>query len=298
MPVRFEIEVKLDGVTYEYIIAFELPEGFREMRVAEEKFSVGAKPVYSRKGAQVTLAKSARGQEKEAKFLIDWHLVALPVVQEQSPKDPLALFKRWLAHLLVLRPLPSLIRGESNEKTLQPSIDLSNFAAWFTGLMTNDPPAYSKLEGYLKQLIPDLKSIKNPEVAKDAHSLEVQFSTPQGNLSLAFEDLSDGEKCFLICAMVLVANESYGPLFCFWDEPDNYLALSEVGHFIVALRKSFTDKSQLLITSHNPEAISRFSDENTFYLSRRSHLEPTVVQILSKMKLTEDITGLLISGEL
>ena len=31
-------------------------------------------------------------------------------------------------------------------------------------------------------------------------------------MKLSFADLSDGEKCFMICALVLAANEFYGPL--------------------------------------------------------------------------------------
>jgi hypothetical protein len=41
-------------------------------------------------------------QEREAKFRIDWHLVALPIIQEQSQKDPLFILKQWLARMLVL----------------------------------------------------------------------------------------------------------------------------------------------------------------------------------------------------
>ena len=91
----------------------------------------------------------------------------------------------------------------------------------------------------------------------------VQFSNDQGSVTLPFEDLSDGEKCFMVCALVLAANDAYGPVFCFWDEPDNFLALSEVGHFVLALRKAFQAGGQFIATSHNSEAIRSFSDENT-----------------------------------
>ena len=97
--------------------------------------------------------------------------------------------------------------------------------------------------------MPDLKDIRNPVVGKDSKSLTVQFYNEQGSLSLPFEDLSDGEKCFMICALVLAANDAYGPLVCFWDEPDNYLALDEVGHFVLALRKAFQSGGQFIATT-------------------------------------------------
>jgi hypothetical protein len=61
--------------------------------------------------------------------------------------------------------------------------------------------------------MPDLKDIKNPVVGTDARSLIVQFANEQGSVSLPFNDLSDGEKCFMICALVLAGNEAYGPMF-------------------------------------------------------------------------------------
>lgn len=145
--------------------------------------------------------------------------------------------------------------------------------------------------------MPDLKDIKNPATGTDSRSLVVQFSNDLGTLNLPFDDLSDGEKCFMICALVLAANSSYGPVLCFWDEPDNHLALDEVGHFVLALRKAFQSGGQFIATSHNPEAIRSFSDENTLVLYRRSHLEPTIVRPLSEIQVSGDLVNALIRGD-
>jgi len=295
VPIRFEIEVELDAKVYEYIIAFVLPESYIELRVREEKLSVDGKPVYTREMAQVHLAKTSKG--KDAEFHIHWGLVALPIVQERSTRDPLFIFKQWLARMLILRPIPSLIDGDSELETLEPKPDVTNFGGWFSGLLAHTPAAYAEIDAYLKQVMPDLKDIKNPVTGTDSRSLIVQFSNDLGDLKLPFEDLSDGEKCFMICALVLAANKAYDKVLCFWDEPDNYLALSEVGHFVLALRKAFQSGGQFIATSHNPEAISRFSDENTLVLSRRNHLEPTVVRLLSEMQISGDLITALVLGD-
>ena len=297
VPVRFEIEVELEAKIYEYVIAFEFPEGFKELRVLEEKLAVDRKPVFTRNGAQVHLAKAGREQEKEAKFRIDWHMVALPIVQEQSPMDPLFIFKHWLARMLILRPIPSLIVGDSKQETLEPNLQVTDFGAWFSGLLAYAPAAYAKIDEYLKQVMPDLRDIRNPVIGKDSRSLVVQFSNDHGSLNVPFEDLSDGEKCFMICALALASNVHYGPLLCFWDEPDNYLALPEVGHFVVALRKAFQSGGQFIATSHNPEAIRRFSDENTLVLYRKSHLEPTIILPLNELQVSWDLVGSLVRGD-
>ena len=299
VPIRFEIEVELESKTYEYSIAFEFPARFKELRVLEEMLVADGKPVYTRELAEVHLTKPLP-EESEAKFFIDWHLVALPIIQEQSLKGPLSVFKRWLSRALILRPMPSLIKGESEQEqgTLEPNVQVTNFGAWFLGLLTERPSVYTKIDGYLKQVMPDFADIHNPEISKNYRSIVTQFANEQGSIAVNFEDLSDGEKCFMICGLVLAANEVSGSVLCFWDEPDNYLAVSEVGHFILALRKAFQDGGQFIATSHNEEAIRRFSDENTLYLYRKSHLEPTIMRPIRDLHVNGDLVGALIRDDL
>jgi len=290
--MRFEIEVELDAKMYAYVIALE--SRLERLRVFEEKLVVDGKLVYTRKAPPVEFMETG---DEPANLLIDWHLVALPVLQEQSRHDPLSIFKRWLRRILILRPVPSLIHGGSKQETMEPNVQVTDFGSWFTGLLAHTPSAYAKIDAYLKQVVPDLKDIKNPLVGTDFRTLIVQFSANQGTLNIPFEDLSDGEKCFMICALVLAANDTYGPLLCFWDEPDNYLSIDEVGHFVMALRRAFQSGGQFIATSHNPEAIRSFSDENTLYLCRKSHLEPTIVRPLSELQVNGDLVDALTRGD-
>ncbi|MDQ2098416.1 MAG: AAA family ATPase [Tychonema bourrellyi B0820] len=296
VPIRFEIEVLLEDKLYKYVLALELPEKFRELRVFEEQLLVAGEPIYYRKEAQVTLHTSS--QNREAQFMVDWHLVALPVIQKQSETDPLHIFKTWLARMIILAPIPSLMTGDSNGETLEPKRDGSNFGEWISGLLSRYPAAYTQVDKYLREVMPDIQDFLNELIGKDSKSMMVRFEENNANLSIEFNDLSDGEKCFFLCAVVLAANKFYGPLFCFWDEPDNYLSLSEVGHFVMSLRRSFKNSGQILVTSHNEEAIRKFSNENTFILDRKSHLEPTLVRLLSDIPVRGDLINALISGDI
>lgn len=296
VPVRFTLEADIEGKLFQFTLALELPEGFRELRILEETLQCEGKPVYTRQGSQVSLPR--RGRDAIAKFHIDWHLVALPIVQEESQTSPISILKQWFARMLILRPVPSLIGGGSDTETLEPDKECTNLGAWFAGLLAYAPAAYSKMDGLLRQLMPDFRDIRNPVVGKDARNLEIQFAKDGGILKVPFADLSDGEKCFLIGALVSASNQSYGPLFCFWDEPDNYMAPDEIGHFVMDLRSCFEASGQWLATSHNPEAITRFANENTFLLHRNSHLEPTVVRPLSALDIKGDLAGALVRGDL
>jgi len=311
VPIRFEIEVLLKEQLYKYILALELsPEDFRGIRIFEEQLLVAGNSIYSREAAQVTLygknrhfQKSSKGIRKAAhllmtsEFQVDWNLVALPLIQELSETDPIRIFKNWLSHMIILAPIPSLMTGESSGETLEPKRDGSNFGEWFSGLLRRYPAAYTQIDRYLREVMPDIQDIQNEPIGKDAKSMIVQFEANNQTLNLDFKDLSDGEKCFFLCAVVLAANKYYSP-FCFWDEPDNYLSLSEVGHFITTLRRSFKNSGQILVTSHNEEAIRKFSDENTFVLDRKSHLEPTLIRKLSDISINGDLVDTLIRGDI
>ena len=297
-PIRFEIEIELENQKYVYVLAFERLAGTKELRVFEERLSVEGRAIYSRTGAQVVLAavQPKEAEPKVVEFLIDWHLVALPIVQ-QSETDPLSIFKRILSRIVILRPVPFLMDGESNTETLTPDDRGKDLGAWFAGLMALAPAEYSRIDEYLKTVMPDLKDVRNPTVGTDARQLTVQFARGSGSLSLPVKDLSDGEKCFLLCALLLASNAAYGPLMCFWDEPDNYIGLLEAGRFVLTIRRAFEERGQFVATSHNPEAIRAFSDENTILLSRRSHLEPTQSRSLDELRVNGDLVDALIRGD-
>lgn len=296
LPMRFEIEVVQDSKNYKYVIVFELPEHFTEVRIQEEEMLVDGKRIYSRQQADVTLSKLEFN--REASFFVDWHIVALPIIQSQQG-DHLQVFQTWLANMLILSPIPSQMKGDSSGATLRPEKNVSNFGEWLTGLLSNYPAAYSVIDKYIRDVMPDFDSLQNELLARNARYITVQFQKEDACFSVDFNVLSDGEKCFFLCAIVMATNK-YSPSFCFWDEPDNYLAISETGHFITELRRSFTLKSkgQILVTSHNAQAIERFSDENTFVLDRKSHLEPTLCKLLEDIPKTEDLISALICGDI
>jgi predicted ATPase len=292
VPARFEVEVTLAGRNYAYSVAFDFPSGFRELRVSEERLSVDGNPIFTRELAQVRLART--GLASEAAFRIDWHLVALPIVQEQSRDDPLSIFKRWLANILILRPAPSLARGDSELNTPElsvPDTQVTNAGAWFSGMVAAAPSTYTQVSEYLSQVMPDFRKITNPIFGKETRSLVFHFMKDHRSAELALEDLSDGERCFFVFALTIAANAAYGPILCFWDEPDNFLAPDEIGHSVIALRRGFLDSGQLIVTSHNPEAIRRFSETNTLHLSRKSHLEPTIVTSIEAMRTSGQFEG-------
>ena len=274
-PVLFQIEARISGIAFVYRLVFELPERFKELRVKEERLSVDGVEIFARSLAQISLKRSAK--VGETSFGVDWHIVALPIIQTLSQDDPVEVFRKWLSRIVVLRPVPSQISGESQAESALPLPSAENFGDWFSGTLVANPSSYEPFIGFLKEVMPDLSSVKNPSVGSDSRAVVAEFKAEARSISIQLARLSDGEKCFFVCALLIAMAAESKPFMCFWDEPDNYLAPQEVSSTMLALRRAFRSESQLIVTSHNPDAIRCFSDESTLVLNRASHLaSPTV----------------------
>jgi predicted ATPase len=285
--MRFELEAKIDGTRFEYKLLLELPEDFKELRVAEESLIANGEAVYSRSLAQVTLNR--KEQERFASFPVDWHLIALPVIQERSTAEPVAVFRQWLAGILILRPFPTEINGESQGESLLPEPDGSNFGDWFSGLLGQYPSAYKFIDNYLQEVLPGFEDILNVRIAEKAKSIHLKFRDAETAIQIPLAAMSDGEKCFVLASVVLAAKEVKGNLTCFWDEPDNFLGISEVGHFALQLSARISRGGQFLCTSHHPETLAQFPRERTILLFRKGRLGPTQVRPISEIELHTDL---------
>lgn len=276
LPMRFEVELTLSGKRYNYSVSFEWPPGFREARILDESLVVEGQSIFERHGSQTQLAGGPA-------FGIDWQIVALPVINERPGERAIQDLKAFFATMMLLAPIPANISGVSEAPSTELQRDGANFASCLRSLLERKPAAYSVFDSYVKAVIPDFSAVENLARGESGTQLIVQFEQPNPRRTLAveFKALSDGEKCFFLSAYILASNTIGSPVFCLWDEPDNHLSLSEVGHFITSLRKMSNQGGQFLATTHHPETIRKFSDDTTFVLTRKSHLDPTIVRPLT-----------------
>ena len=198
--------------------------------------------------------------------------------------------------MLILDPIPEVMIGESDSSTLEPQATGADIGAWFGGLMAHSPASYKAVDRLLQQVMPDLVDIQNPLIGTEGRRLELRFAKVPDKIR--FQDLSSGEKCFLLYGLVLAARETGEQVFCFWDEPDAHLALSEVGPLMMELRRAFQKGGQLITTSHSGEVARKFGDETTLILSRPSHVEPTIVRRLADLNIKSDVVDEMTYGML
>lgn len=294
LPMRFEADFSMGDRRFRYSVSFEWPQGFFEARISEESLSCDGQQIFSREGGQVDLTNGAT-------FGLDWHVFALPVINERPPSTLIQEVRSFFAGMILLSPVPQDITGFSQIPITEMDSRGVEYASCLRSLLQRKPKAYSALESFIRNVLPDFSSIENVERGQEGGSqLVVSFEHPETRriFTLDFDDLSAGEKCYFLLAYI-IAEQSVGQsVVCLWDEPDTHLSLSEVGQFIMSLRKIASRGGQFIATTHHPEAIRRFSDENTFVLSRKSHLDPTVIKPLSAHNHSGDLIDALLREEI
>lgn len=292
-PMRFEIQVMLTGKRFKYAMSFDWPSNFREARILDESLAVDGQPIFDRQQGQIHLSGGAN-------FGLDWHIFALPVIEERPPARAIQDLKAFFASLILIAPVPANMTGFSEEPSNELERDAANYASCLRALLGQKPRAYNDFDSYVRTVISDFSSIENVERGESGTQLIVKFEQekPQRSLSVEFKSLSDGEKCFLLSAYIIASNAAGSPVVCMWDEPDNHLSLSEVGQFIVGLRKMPNKGGQFIATTHHPETIRKFSDETTFVLTRKSHLDPTLPKLLADFSYEGDLVNAVIRDEI
>ena len=173
----------------------------------DEGLSVDGNPIFTRHHSQIQLSGGAA-------FGLDWHIFALPVINERPGERAIQDIKTFFATMILIAPIPANMTGFSEEPSMELQPDAANYASCLRALLGQKPAAYSVFDSYVKTVIPDFSSIENVERGESGTQLIVKFEqqNPQRSLSVEFKALSDGEKCFFLSAYIIASNTVGSPV--------------------------------------------------------------------------------------
>ncbi len=279
LPMELEIDVEIRGERFNYRLIVEFPERFLAPKINKEELTVEGTPIFDRDGGQTSL-------NEKAHFVLDWHHIGLPLLSVSSNDHPINIFREWLRNIIILSPIPRHFYGLSKNESTTLLRDGENVIDWARWLLSLNPSLYVVIFDFLKNRMSDIATFKFKEIGQHDRRLIFTFQDGSSIKELDFEQFSDGEKVLFLAAAVMAAQKNNPYITCLWDEPDNFISLVELNHFITEYRKAFeasSSQTQLIVTSHNSRVINNFSNHNIFVVSRLSHLSPT------RIKLLEDI---------
>lgn len=253
-PIRVKVEFASENARLEYSFVIGISKA-GELSVEDEVLARGMLTIFDRKSSNI--------------FAED--RLMLPLVN--AARDICRQIIDWV----LLMPIPSLMQ-DGSQVARKLNFDGSNFVSWLKRLLGENPASYDDLYQELKVSLKDFESFKwNDSIEEPDDNFYLTFKsgdTPA--CTIPFGALSDGEKISVLGAALVVLSKIKPGFLCFWDEPDNYLAASEVHGFITRLRKYLRIREcRLILTSHNLETIRTVGVDSTIILHRGSHQEPT-----------------------
>lgn len=258
-----ELELEAKDQSHRYEVRVEHHAESREVRIVGETYRLAEEVVfeYEQDSGHMALRNGSAFQ-----YTSDGRRSPLEVIAHSNSDsrvhDFLVLLHGFYTHHLV----PERMSSEAGEPASRLHMDGSNFASWYHSMekLTIYGDVDSRFESYLNALrdaIPGFKNLYLSSVPKTERVLA--FAELGGeNRIMAYcslDDLSDGQRALLVLHAIrhfLVQRTMVIGI----DEPDNYIALTEIQPWLDAMNDASDETgAQLIFTSHHPEMLNRWA---------------------------------------
>lgn len=296
-PQRFELELSDvdDTSVFTYLLILDNDAARGKMAIFEERVTFEGRPLYAWKSGEAQLFED-NGAAFGAPFSYPAARSFVAAVEARPQAQKLVRFRELLQGMKILDLDVLRIESASAQESTTLERTGGNFAAWYRNLAQEDHEAVNRLHQSLRPLIPGLKWLKS-DASGRARVLSATFEWPEGQAqyTLDFNQLSNGQRALIVLYAVLHAGARDAGILCF-DEPENYVALTEVQPWLAGLRQAAADgQTQVFVISHHPEVIDYLAADNAFWFSRpdgaQTRVKRMVVERESGLRASEWVLG-------
>jgi predicted ATPase len=252
----FEIDIgdPLTDAVYRYSLLIEHEKQGERTRVREEHLTYQGRPLFDFILGEAQLYHD--DHNLGPKYPFDWSRSGLVALYPRPDNQLLTRFKNLIKNMVIAQIIPAMMAEETGERG-DPILSrfLENFASWYR-TVSQDQGLVNRLINSLRETIENFDSFKF-EAYGERYLLQTrfQYESQKTTMSYKFSELSDGQRMLIALYTLLEASSEGGYILCL-DEPDNFVALSEIQPWLNALRDQCDDgKTQAILISHHPEAI-------------------------------------------
>jgi predicted ATPase len=261
LELRYRLEVEHDRAT-------------RKARIALELLEAKGKPLFRFERGEVHLYRDDHSPGPV--FGADWAESAMARVPPRGDNKKLTRFLDFMRKVIVCGLYPANFETESSTEDSVLQRDAHNFAAWYRHVLLERQELVPDFTHALREVIDGFRGIRMEKVGLDTRALLVRFDQFDERYELRLDELSDGQRALIaLYALVrLAAGQGYT---LFLDEPDNYIALTEIQPWLIELADACGEQvSQAVLCSHHPELIDYLGGDRALVLKRESSGATTV----------------------
>lgn len=266
---RFEVDVALGDRDYRYLLVLEQEPETSHTSLVEEKVTCSGAVLFRYDNGHVHLHGND-GREGTS-FPFRAARSFLPEIEVRPETRLLMDFLDYFGRTRVLKLLPGAISSQSGEESDSLDSDGSDFASWYRNLSQERPGDLHDLFSNLADVMPGFHSLALVGAGNQGRTRELiaRFNSPtNGTYDVGFGELSDGQRVLVVLyALLLELRE--GTRLLLLDEPENYVGLTEIQPWLLALDEALGDTGQLLLISHHPEVIDLLAAHQALVFERQ-----------------------------
>ena len=254
--MRFEVASQHGSSNFRYLLTVGFADKEKKPSIVREELLVDELSVFLFKDGVVHNLGDA-----SALFPLNLQHGGLALMGDRSALQTLTTFKSWWRRFLLLRLTPATVISEARKPISTLSVDGSNFADWYEGVTNADTAVAVDYWNALREVIPDLASVNLTPMHR-GKLFEVVLRANGQRRPFALDELSEGQISLMIHYAILHYCTRQGVTVAL-DEPDNYIALSELEPLIYAFEDAVHENSsQLFVISHHPEFYNQWARES------------------------------------
>lgn len=289
---RFELDVQGDSGIYRYVLEIQHPEDApAKPFIRSEQITLDSSPLYRHSAGEVELYRDDQ-PAKPVKFPFRPDQSFLPNIDPSVAKQMARLvsFKEFMGKLWRVQPNPFAIEAASKQDDTFLARYGNNFASFFSYLNSERPEARTELESRLCDALPGFRNLLFRRVG-DGKLLLASFSDEnKAAVEYVLSELSEGQRVLAVLYAAVCGLVLPGSVLCF-DEPDNFVSLSEIQPWLQFLRDELERRGgQAMIISHHPEVMDYLALDSLWRFERPSGpviARPLEVDSDSLLKLSE-----------
>lgn len=262
----FEIQVGLGGDTFEYRLEVDHDRTTDESRIRLEWLRRDGSPLFK---SELGHAQLYRDDHSEGPTLtVDWNESFLARIAQRDDNTHLTRFKDFMRDLTVCGLHPAAFLTESMKEGRILRRDGRNFADWYRHMVQERTDLAIDFTNTLREIVDDFRAIRMEQVGLDTRALMVACRKADEEYLLRFGELSDGQRALILLYGLLYLTRGRNCTLLL-DEPDNYVALSEIQPWLMELSDACGDAGrQAVVCSHHPELIDYLGGEHGLLLDR------------------------------
>jgi len=268
------LDVELAGELFEYKLEIEHERDTERARIRRESLAASGRALFHCSRGEAQLYKDDHSEGP--RLSVDWTESFLGRVSVGRSNKRLTRFMDFMGRLVICRLHPAGFAANARSESTVLARDGSNFAAWYRHLVQEHTEQTVEIVSELRTVIDGFRGLRMEKAGADTRTMLVEFAGDGGDYSLQLDKVSDGERVLLVL-YALLGLAAAQPFTLLVDEPDNFLALSEIQPWLIALSDACGDSGhQAVICSHHPELIDYWGAEKGVLLERANGGATTV----------------------